>query len=128
MAQKVTVDNLTYVIKDILSEYADDVEKNVKEITHKIAQAGAKAVQSSADAKFHRTGKYARGWTTRAEDWRMNYTEIIHNKDRYRVAHLLEFPHAMRNGRRAPYPVAHIGPVEQQIITEFEEGIIKAVQ
>ena len=132
-SQKVTPDGFASAIEKILNDYDRDVEHNVKEITHKVAQAGAKEVQSrSASTQFakkhsHRTGKYARGWTTKSESGRLTVEEVIYNKDRYQIAHLLEHGHALRNGgRKAGVP--HIAPVEQEIIRNYEEQIISVIK
>ena len=124
---KVTPDNLDDVIKGILDEYADDINKHVTEATHKIAQSGAKAIKSSAQSKFKGTGKYAKGWTTRQEKHRLYAKETIHNKDRYQVAHLLEYDHLLRNGKRSK-AVPHIKPVEEQIRRQYENAIVEAIK
>ncbi len=131
-SQKVTLDNFASAVEKILDDYDHDVERNVKEITHKVAQTGAKALQSrSASTQFgkrraRRTGKYARGWSARSESGRLTVEEVIYNKDRYQIAHLLEHGYALRNGgRKAGVP--HIAPVEQEIIRNYEEQIISVI-
>lgn len=124
MARAKEVD-LQAEIGRILDDYGDSVAGNIKEITKRVAQQGAKAVKAKSANTFKRTGGYAKSWTSKVETDYMSATGIIYSKKPGRP-HLLEHGHAKRGGGRVKGKV-HIGEVEQQLIREFEEAIKKAL-
>lgn len=124
MARTIPVDQLTRSIEKILSEYSGDVQTDVNEAVKKVSMAGAKAVKASARSSFGGTGKYAAGWTSKAETGRLSAQGVIYNKDTPGLPHLLENGHANRGGGRTPGR-AHIKPVEEKIVKDFEERLRK---
>ncbi len=52
---------------------------------------------------------------------------VVHSRNRYQLAHLLEFGHAKRGGGRVPGR-AHIAPAEEKGIRELEREIQKALE
>lgn len=124
MARKIQVDQLSRSIEKILSEYGGDVQTDVTEAVKKVSTAGAKAVKASARSSFGGTGKYAAGWTSKAETGRLSAQGVIYNKDTPGLPHLLENGHANRGGGRTPGR-AHIKPVEEKIVKDFEERLRK---
>lgn len=124
MARKIPADQLTRSIEKILSEYGGDVQMDVNEAVKKVSTAGAKAVMASARSSFGGTGKYAAGWTSKAETGRLSAQGVIYNKDTPGLPHLLENGHANRGGGRTPGR-AHIKPVEEKIVKDFEERLRK---
>lgn len=126
MAKKIPVDRLAAEIEKILTEYGDEVQENVDEATQRVAKAGAKAVRANANSTFDGTGKYAKGWKSKFETGRLSSQGIIYNGDLPGLPHLLEHGHANRNGGRTPGR-PHIGPVEKQIIEDFEKAVKAAI-
>ena len=129
MAKKIPVDRLAAEIEKILTEYGDEVQENVNDAARRVTKAGAKAVRGNAQSTF-RVGNgeknYAKGWTSKFETGRLSAQGIIYNKDLPGLPHLLEHGHANRNGGRTPGR-AHIAPVEQKIIEDFEKAVKKAI-
>ena len=125
--QKVTADNLASVVKGILDDYAEDVNKNMREVAHKVAQSGAKALRNDSMSKVKRTGVYAKGWTTVKDETRATYSETIYDKNKPQITHLLEHGHAKRGGGRVS-GIEHIYPVEQEVINAFEKQLIEVLQ
>lgn len=113
--------------KKILNEYADDLAKNVDEVTKAIGKKGAAALRDASRATFGGTGKYASGWSSEEEKRPLHSKAIIYNKKAPGLAHLLENGHASPNGGRVPGR-AHIAPVEEQLIKEYEEAIKDAIK
>lgn len=119
-----TVD-LSVEINKILEDYGDKVADNIKEVTKKITQQGAKAVKANASNSFKGTGQYAKGWSAKTEEDYFSATGIIYNKTPG-LPHLLEHGHANRGGGRTPGRV-HIGNVESDLIREFEQAVKRAL-
>lgn len=124
MANKIPIDQLAAEVMKGLTEYADLATEDMKKAVRK----SAKTVQSEIKANAPKnTGKYAASWTVKTEKETSNSLDlIVHSKNRYQLAHLLEHGHAKRNGGRiAAQP--HIAPAEQSGIKELENEIAKAL-
>ena len=63
--------------------------------------------------------------TTRETSSFMEVT--VHSRNRYQLAHLLEFGHAKRGGGRVSGK-PHIAPAEEKGIRQLEEEIRKALE
>lgn len=107
------VNELSGLIEKELTAYrensTDVVKKSVKEAATEIKN------EISDHAPVGTSGKYAKSWRTKktAEtDTSVTYT-VYANKDGYRLAHLLEFGHATRNGGRTSGK-PHIKPAEEK--------------
>ena len=126
MGKKVTVDNLASEIEKIMKDYSDDVTKNLDIITKKVGQKGAQALRNDSKASFKGTGKYASGWTYRAQTNRLYTTVTIYNKTPG-LPHLLEHGHAVVAGGRIAGRYdgkVHIEPVEKKLIAEYEREVV----
>lgn len=123
---KITPDKLGAEVEKILAQYDDEVEKNIDIIRKKVAQKGKTALKNESDAKFHRSGKYAKGWTVTEEKMPHYTSAIIHNKNP-RLPHLLEHGHALVAGGRNVGKVdgkIHIAPVEEQITNLYVNEVV----
>lgn len=113
--------DLANEIAKALSEYTDEVTKGIEQ---EKKDKGKKAVQLLRDkSPKGETGDYAKGWTENNIDGK----EVIYNKNKPQVTHLLEYGHAKRNGGRVA-AIPHIRPVEEQISNEFLEGVKKVIK
>lgn len=122
MGRKVPVDRLTEEVEKILNDYGENVQQNLGEIVKQMSKKGAQTLRSQSKGTFNGTGKYAKGWTSRAETGRMSAQGTIYNKDVPGLPHLLEHGHANRGGGRTPGRV-HIKTVEDALIKEFEQKV-----
>lgn len=115
-----SVQNLVAEINRQLEIYAgavkEDVDKAAKENAHK----GAEKLKQVSPKK---SGDYAKSWTVK----RVKERYVVHNKDHYRLTHLLEKSHAKKDGGRTTAQ-PHIKPTEQQMIRDFEADVRKAVE
>ena len=120
MSDKCTIDNLTKTIMEGLQEYADLASEDVKAAVRK---AGKNVKADIAANAPKRTGAYSKSWTVKTQKETANSLEVVvHSKNRYQLAHLLEHGHAKRGGGRvAGKP--HIAPAEEKAIKELEEEI-----
>ena len=120
MGDKCTIDNLAKTIMEGLQEYADVASEDVKTAVRK---AGKNVKADIAANAPKRTGAYSKSWTVKTQKETANSLEVVvHSKNRYQLAHLLEHGHAKRGGGRvAGKP--HIAPAEEKAIKELEEEI-----
>ena len=122
MSDKCTIDNLAKTIMEGLQEYADVASEDVKTAVRK-AGKNVKAEISANAPK--RTGAYAKSWTVKTEKETAHSLEVVvHSKNRYQIAHLLEHGHAKRGGGRVA-GIPHIAPAEEKAVKQLEEDIVK---
>ena len=122
MSEKCTIDNLAKTIMEGIQEYADVASEDVKTAVRK-AGKNVKAEISANAPK--RTGAYAKSWTVKTEKETANSLEVVvHSKNRYQIAHLLEHGHAKRGGGRVA-GIPHIAPAEEKAVKQLEENIMK---
>ena len=122
MGDKCTIDNLAKTIMEGLQEYADLASEDVKAAVRK---AGKNVKADIAANAPKRTGAYSKRWTVKTQKETANSLEVVvHSKNRYQLAHLLEHGHAKRGGGRvAGKP--HIAPAEEKAIKELEQEITR---
>lgn len=121
---KVKPDKLADAIGDILQDYLEEETITLDEAVKSVAKAGAKQLRAKSKQAFGGTGRYAKGWTSTTETGRRSTQGYIYNKDLPGLPHLLEYGHANRGGGRTPGR-EHIAPVEEQIVKQFEEELIR---
>ena len=122
MGDKCTIDNLAKTIMEGLQEYADVASEDVKTAVRK-AGKNVKAEISANAPK--RTGAYAKSWAVKTEKETAHSLEVVvHSKNRYQIAHLLEHGHAKRGGGRVA-GIPHIAPAEENAVKQLEEDIVK---
>lgn len=122
MAKRTPIDQLSVNIEKILAKYQEDVQGSVNDIVKEMSRKGAQAVRKQASSMFGGSGKYAAGWTSKADTGRLSAQGVIYNADEPGLPHLLEHGHALRQGGRAPGK-PHIAPVEEQLVREFEQKV-----
>lgn len=119
------IDQMAHVIMEGLQEYADLATEDMKAAVKKAGNKAKSDVQAGAPVK---TGKYKKSWavkTTKENAYAMEVT--VHSKNRYQLAHLLEFGHAKRGGGRTrAFP--HIAPAEAAAAELLEKEVEKALK
>ena len=117
MSRTVSIDEMADAINEGLKEYATLASTQVKS-----------AVRKSAKTVKDRTGAYKGSWVaTKQSESSQSLQMVVHSKNRYQLAHLLEKGHAKRGGGRvAGRP--HIAPAEQAGIEQLQSLIEKALK
>ena len=124
-SNRVNIDSLAAEVMKGLTEYADLATDDMKKAVKDAGKTVRKEIQSGAPSD---TGAYAKSWAVKTVKETSNSLELtVHSKNRYQLAHLLEFGHAKRGGGRVSGK-AHIAPAEELCIKELERSIEKALK
>lgn len=123
---KVKIEDMADEIMKGLEEYSDMAADELKKEVRKTANSIKKDIQ--ATAPVGETGKYSKSWSVRKEKESSNSIDlIVHSKNRYQLAHLLEKGHVLRQGGRVSAK-PHIGPAEEKGVRELEENIMRKLK
>ena len=122
---KFTCRKVADVIMEGLEEYAQPAADDMKKAVKKAGTQARKDIQENAPVK---TGAYAKSWAVKTTKETANAMEIVvHSRNRYQLAHLLEFGHALRKGGRTrAFP--HIAPAEERAAQTLEREVEKALR
>lgn len=125
MAKGVSTKQFAAAIMDTLNEYRDLVVDDVKEAVKKSGNTVKKSIEESAPKD---TGDYAKSWVVKTTRETANSLELtVHSRNRYQLAHLLEFGHAKRGGGRVAAQ-SHIAPAEEKGIKQLELEIERSLK
>ena len=116
---------MAHVIMEGLQEYADLATEDMKAAVKKAGNKAKSDVQAGAPVM---TGKYKKSWAVKTTKENANAMEVtVHSRNRYQLAHLLEYGHAKRGGGRTrAFP--HIAPAEEAEAELVEEEVEKALK
>ena len=96
MSKTVSIDGMAEAINEGLQEYAKLASFEVKRAVRKSAKTVKEQIETGAPS---RTGRYKSSWVaTKQEESSQSLQMVVHSKDRYQLAHLLENGHAKRGG------------------------------
>lgn len=124
-SDRISINQMASVIMEGLQDYADLATDDLKAAVKKAGTTVRKQIQATAPSD---TGKYAKSWSVKKTKETSNSLEVtVYSKNRYQLAHLLEFGHAKRGGGRVTGR-AHIAPAEQAGIEELEKEIERSLK
>ena len=134
---KVSVDELAKEINKIMDDFAGVTEEACEKGVAETAKDAVKALRNAhptgsegqPSGRYGSWNEYNRGWTVRKEPKKRQkgILSIIHNKDHYRLTHLLEKGHAKVNGGRTQ-AFTHIAPAAEEAEQELIDNIKKGIQ
>lgn len=111
-------------INKILNEYSKDIQEGITATAIKIAEQGKNELKATSPKK---TGKYAKGWRVDKRQGNGYIHTTIYNATDWQLTHLLEKPHALRNGGKSK-PKVHIAPVEEKCINEYQRDVEQLIK
>jgi len=111
MNRTVSIDEMDSAIMEELEKYADLASDDLKAAVKETAASVRKDIQAGAPMD---TGKYKKSWSVKnVHEDSESIDLVVHSRNRYQIAHLLEHGHAKRGGGRvAAKP--HIASAEQR--------------
>jgi len=131
MAKRIGAVNLDRTIKDILKEYGDKVYEALDDAVDDVCLGGVEKLRSVNHfaPNGHPTGEYSSSWVYDNELRTLRYKtkKVIHNEEHYRLTHLLEKGHAIRNGTGRTFgrtdAYVHIEPVDRWTRDELPKTV-----
>lgn len=124
MSSKISIDQMAETIMEGLTEYAELATEDMKKAVKSASKTVKKEIQANAPRK---SGAYAKSWTIKTvREITHALEQTVYSKNRYQLAHLLEYGHAKRGGGRVSGK-SHIAPAEQMGIEQLENAIEKAL-
>ena len=111
MSRTVSIDEMDSAIMDELEKYAELASDDLKAAVKETAASVRKDIQAGAPVD---TGKYKKSWSVKnVREDSESIELVVHSRNHYQIAHLLEHGHAKRGGGRvAAKP--HIASAEQR--------------
>lgn len=116
---KVSINNLTSAIQDIIKDYTDEMQSIVEDATEKCTTQALKEIKNVSPQD---TGKYKKGWRKKIEKGRFATNGVVYNATDYQIIHLLEFGHANVHGGRTlgrtpAHP--HVAAINEEVAQRF---------
>lgn len=111
MSRNTSIDDMDSVIMAELGKYADLAADDLKDAVKDTAKSVRKDIMDNAPVD---TGKYKKSWSVKnVHEDAESIDLVVHSRNRYQIAHLLEHGHAKRGGGRvAARP--HIAAAEER--------------
>lgn len=107
-------DGISAQLNKVLEEYVERIDDTSDAIMEKTAKETVQDLkQSSPKRKGKGGGAYARSWAVKKDKHRF----IVHNKKHYRLTHLLENGHVIKNAYGTygmTQPQKHIEPAQER--------------
>ena len=121
---RISIDALSEIVMKELNEYADVVCDDMKEAVNSASTMVRDQIKATAPKD---TGAYAKSWSVKKTKETANALEVtVYSRNRYQLAHLLEFGHEKRGGGRvAAQP--HLANAEAHGIEILEHKIMRCI-
>jgi len=127
--------NLDAVIGELLADYGDLVYDTLADAVEDVTQDATKKLHEvdTFRTSGHAYGPYSGDWMNEAETYsRIHQKRVVYNDTHYRLTHLLENGHVIRNGtgrtygRTGKYP--HIDTVQDWAVEELRNRIKRKIE
>lgn len=124
MSRNVSIDEMSDAIMDELEKYKDLAADELKDAVKETAKTVRKDIQANAPVD---TGKYKKSWSVKnMHEDAESIDLVIHSRNRYQIAHLLEHGHAKRGGGRVvarPHIAAAEEKGEEQLVETIKQKL-----
>ena len=116
-------------LNDVLQDYSKEVMDTYNTCGKEIADDTVSKLKRVKFGRYDR-GKYSKSWAVKQEksNWGSN-TYIIYNKKHYRLTHLLEFGHVVKNGTKRVVgkadAIPHIKPMEEWVQQQLPKLLVQ---
>ena len=124
MSRNVSINEMGEAIMEELEKYSKLATDDLKAAVKETAASVRKDIQAGAPVD---TGKYQKSWSVKnMHEDSQSIDLVVHSRNRYQLAHLLEHGHAKRGGGRVEAR-PHIAPAEEagkeQLLSELEKAL-----
>lgn len=135
---KISIGQLSNEVQKALMEWKADINEDVRELTDKNIKEATKTLKARSNVSKHDVvlkggrvqvkGSYKKAWSYKIfKNTGEVYSKQAYNKRYYRLTHLLEFGHALRQGGRArAFP--HIRKTEDEYLQKFEKELLRRIK
>ena len=124
MSRNVSIDEMSDAIMDGLEKYKDLAADDLKDAVKETAKTVRKEIQANAPVD---TGKYKKSWSVKnMHEDAESVDLVVHSRNRYQIAHLLEHGHAKRGGGRVaarPHVAAAEEKGEEQLVETIKQKL-----
>lgn len=124
MSRNVSIDEMSDAIMDELEKYKDLAADELKDAVKETAKTVRKEIQANAPVD---TGKYKKSWSVKnMHEDAESIDLVVHSRNRYQIAHLLEHGHAKRGGGRVaarPHIAAAEEKGEEQLVEKIRQKL-----
>ncbi len=124
MSRNVSIDEMSDAIMDELEKYKDLAADDLKDAVKETAKTVRKEIQANAPVD---TGKYKKSWSVKnMHEDAESVDLVVHSRNRYQIAHLLEHGHAKRGGGRVaarPHIAAAEEKGEEQLVETIKQKL-----
>ena len=116
-------------LNDVLQDYSKEVMDIYNTCGKEIADDTVSKLKRVKFGRYDR-GKYSKSWAVKQEksNWGSN-TYIVYNKKHYRLTHLLEFGHVVKNGTKRVVgkagAIPHIKPMEEWVQQQLPKLLVQ---
>lgn len=107
----------------ILKDYTIEVERTLEKEAARIATETAKELRATSPRSKKKGRHYADGWTKK----KTPEGQVVYNKNKPSLTHLLEKGHAKVGGGRVDGK-PHIEPAEKRAMQDFENSVIREIE
>lgn len=124
MSRNVSIDEMSDAIMDELEKYKDLAADDLKDAVKETAKTVRKEIQANAPVD---TGKYKKSWSVKnMHEDAESIDLVVHSRNRYQIAHLLEHGHVKRGGGRVaarPHIAAAEEKGEEQLVETIKQKL-----
>lgn len=117
----------------LLEEFGTEVASVTETVSYDVAQQAKNKLRQKTTGNFNNiSGSYRKGWRAELRKYNYGVTATVFNKTDYRLTHLLEFGHEVKNKygstkspdkKKRATAYSHIADVNDWAIEQFELGL-----